>query len=130
SASAFTGTIDISAASSGSNTLTIQNTSIPTFGALNAGSTVDYDASGAQTITAVNYGNLTLSTSGVKTFASGTTGIANAFTISGATANATANSTTINYNGSGAQTMAAIDYFNLTLSNAGTKAFGSGTTGI
>ncbi|NTW34116.1 MAG: hypothetical protein HGB12_16110, partial [Bacteroidetes bacterium] len=65
STSAFTGTIDIPAASSLSNTLTIQNTTIPTFGTLNAGSTVNYNCTTAnQTVTATTYGNLTISCTG------------------------------------------------------------------
>ncbi len=71
-----------------------------------------------------------MSTSGTKTFASGTTGIANTFSISGASADATTNTPTIDYNGGGAQTVGAINYYNLTLSNAGTKTFASGTAGI
>ncbi len=55
---AFTGTIDIAAASSGSNTLVINNTSIPTFGTLNAASTVKYNAANSQTISVATYGNL------------------------------------------------------------------------
>ena len=93
-------------------------------------STVEY-AGASQTVSAESYGHLTLSGSSTKTFAAGTTGIAGTFTISRtATADATTNSTTINYNGSGAQTVGAINYTNLTLSNAGTKTFAAGTSGI
>ncbi len=77
----------------------------------------------------MNYYNLTLSNAQTKTFASGTTGIANTFTISGsASANATTNSATIDYNGSGAQSVVAINYHRLTLSNAGTKTIAASTT--
>ena len=55
---AFSGTIDIVAASSGSNTLVINNTSIPTFGTLHVTSTVNYNASNSQTISVATYGNL------------------------------------------------------------------------
>jgi hypothetical protein len=54
----FTGTIDVPAASSGSNTLVLHNTTVPTLGTLNNASTVKYNASGAQTIQATTYGNL------------------------------------------------------------------------
>ncbi|MDT4967194.1 MAG: hypothetical protein QOJ64_1931, partial [Acidobacteriota bacterium] len=66
---AFSGTIDIPAASAGSNTLTLQNSTIPTFGTLNAASTVNYNRSGAQTVSAATYGNLVISGSGTKTAA-------------------------------------------------------------
>ncbi len=92
--------------------------------------TIDYNGSGAQTVRAIHYTNLTLSNGGTKTFAADTTGIAGSFTISGATADATTNATTINYNGSGAQTVRAINYTNLRFSNANTKTFAAGTTGI
>jgi len=63
---AFTGPIDIAASSSGSNTLTIQNTTIPTFGVLNAGSTVNYNGT-TQTVTSGTYPNLVISAIGTKT---------------------------------------------------------------
>jgi len=92
--------------------------------------TVDYNGTGGQTVLAINYYHLNLSNSGIKTFASGSTGIAGNLTISGATADATTNATTINYNGPGTQTVGAINYTNLTLSNANPKTFSTGTTGI
>ena len=72
---AFTGPIDIAAALSGSNTLTLQNATVPTLGTLNAASTVVYGYQGAsQTVTAATYGNLTLSgLSGTTTFTLGGT---------------------------------------------------------
>ena len=116
---AFNGTIDIAAASSGSNTLTLQNSTIPTFGTLDSGSTVDYDSSGSQTISATNYGNLTSTNTGARTLASsGTIGVkgsfspgSNSYTITGST---------IDYNGSSAQTGPAVVfiYNNLTISNS------------
>jgi autotransporter-associated beta strand protein len=56
-------------------TLTIVNTTIPTFGTLSSGSTVDYaNTTGGQTISAVTYNNLTLSnTSGTQTAANNLT---------------------------------------------------------
>lgn len=63
-ANTIVATIDVSAAA----TLTLSNTSIPTFGTLNTTSTVVYNATSAQTITAVTYGNLTYSGSSTGTF--------------------------------------------------------------
>jgi CSLREA domain-containing protein len=95
---------------------------------LGATSTVDYSGT-AQAVGAQNYGHLTLSTSGAKTFAAGTIGIAGTFTISGtATANMTANSPTVDYNGSGAQTILGQTYYNLSVSNAGTKTLAATAT--
>ena len=54
----FTGTIDVPAASSGSNTFVLNNTTVPTLGILHSGSTVKYNATGSQTIQATTYGNL------------------------------------------------------------------------
>jgi hypothetical protein len=103
----------------------------PTLTAATNGNTVNYNANGAQSVKQTNYYHLQLSTSGTKTFASTTTGIAGNMAIGGtATADATTNSTTIDYNGGGAQNVGAINYYNLTLSNAGLKTFSSGTTGI
>jgi hypothetical protein len=91
---------------------------------------VDFNGSGGQTILSFAYNNISLSTSGTKVFASGSTSIAGTLAINGsATADATTNSSTINYNG-GSQSITAITYGGLTLSNAGTKTFPSGTTHI
>ncbi|HEY6162272.1 MAG TPA: T9SS type A sorting domain-containing protein, partial [Bacteroidia bacterium] len=98
--------------------------------ALSNSSTVNYNGSIAQTVRNINYYNLTLSSSGAKTFANGTSGIFNLFTISGPTVDAITNSSTIDYNGNMAQGIALMNYFNITLSNAGTKTFANGTTGI
>jgi hypothetical protein len=67
----FNATIDIAAASSGSNTLMLQQTdaNTPTLGTLNSGSTVHYNRAGAQTVQQVTYGNLSISNSGSKTAA-------------------------------------------------------------
>jgi len=54
----FTGTIDVPAALSLSNTLVLNNTTVPTLGTLHSGSTVKYNATGSQTIQAATYGNL------------------------------------------------------------------------
>ncbi len=102
----------------------------PTVDATTNNSTIDFNGS-SQTVPAINYYNLTFSGTGTKTFSSGTTGIANLFTIGGlVTTDATTNSSTINYNGGGAQTVRAITYHHLSLTNSGTKTFASGTTQI
>ncbi|MFY7965193.1 MAG: hypothetical protein ACOVO1_09875, partial [Chitinophagaceae bacterium] len=70
----ITGGNGVDVASNG--TLTLQHTTIPTFGTLASGSTVAYAAaSGNQNITQTNYTNLTLSGSGTRTFPAGTVGI-------------------------------------------------------
>ena len=93
-------------------------------------STVDYSGTGAQTLVAQNYGNLTSSSTGARTLASsGTIGVAgtftpgtNAYTITGST---------IDFNGSGAQTIPTFNYNNLTSSSAGARTLAnSGTIGV
>ncbi len=86
------------------------------------GSIIEYNSAGAQTVALFTYHDLILSTGGTKTFAAGTTGIAGALTVSGATADAVANTATIEYNGTSAQTIAAITYYDLTITNGGTKS--------
>jgi hypothetical protein len=82
------------------------------------GSTQIYNG-GLQTIVPTNYGNLTLSNAGTKTLAAGTAGIGGTISLlNGALIDATTNSATINYNGPGAQTIGALNYYNMTLSGA------------
>jgi hypothetical protein len=93
------------------------------------GSTINYNAAGAQTVAAFNYNNLTLSNSGAKTFAAGTSGIAAVLSITGsATANTTTNSSTISYNGSTNQTITALTYYELNVSSTGGTVTGINTT--
>ena len=128
---------DLTSSSSGTRTLsnggTIGVAGVFTAGSNSytiTGSTVDFNGSGGQTIPSFAYNNISLSTSGTKAFSSGSTGIAGTLAINGsAAADATTNSATINYNG-GTQTITGIAYSGLTLSNAGTKTFPSGTTHI
>jgi len=91
------------------------------------GSTIGFNGTGGQTISAFLYNNLTSSNSGARTLASsGTIGIAgvftpgtNAYTITGST---------IDFNGGGSQTISAFNYNNLTSSNSGARTLaGSGT---
>ena len=83
----FTGAIDVPAASSGSNTFVLNNTTVPTLGTLHSGSTVKYNATGSQTIQAATYGNLEtgvesgISNSTKTVAASGTLSIAGNLTI-------------------------------------------------
>ncbi|HKB65147.1 MAG TPA: DUF4214 domain-containing protein [Pyrinomonadaceae bacterium] len=114
-------------------TLRFQSATLPTNYStytLGATSTVEYYGTGAQTITAVNYGHLTSSSTGARTLANaGTIGIAgiftpgtNAYTITGST---------IDFNGSVAQTIPAFNYNNLTSSNTGARTLaGAGTIGV
>src|SRR5439155_367099 len=94
------------------------------------GSTIDFKGSGAQTIPAFNYNNLTSSSSGPRTLAnSGTIGIAGTF--APGTNTFTTTGSTIDFNGSGAQTIPAFNYNNLTSSSSGTRTLASsGTIGI
>jgi hypothetical protein len=115
---ANSGTIGITGTfTSGTNTYTI------------AGSTIDLNGSGAQSIPAINYNNLTLSNAGVKTFDAGTTGIAGTLSITGtAIAKATTNFATVNYNGSANQTITPMTYYGLDISSTGGTV--SGTTPV
>ena len=85
----------------------------------------------SQYVVEESYGNLVLSGSGTKVFSSGTTRIAGSLSVIGnASANALTNNSNIDYNGSGDQEVLAIDYYDLSMSNAGTKYFGAGTVAI
>ncbi len=93
---------------------------------INTGSTIDFNGTGAQTISAFNYNNLTISgartTNSVTLVSGGTIGIAGTF-VSSATFTSGAyiiSNNTINYNGTGAQTVIPFTYPNLTISGART----------
>ncbi|HWP81423.1 MAG TPA: hypothetical protein VNN76_02095 [Bacteroidota bacterium] len=84
------------------------------------GNTIDYNGSGAQTIIAFNYNNLTSSSTGARTLASsGTIGVAGVFTPG--TNSYTITGSTVDYNGTAVQDITAFTYNNLTTSNSGTK---------
>ncbi|MER2997340.1 T9SS type A sorting domain-containing protein [Pontibacter populi] len=99
---------------------------------IEAPTTFEFNGASAQDVAAIDYNNLIFSNAGTKTFASGIIGIAGDLTIAAegtAEADAITNSTTINYNGSAVQAVLPINYYNLTLSESGTKTF-TGTTAI
>ena len=106
-------------------TISIAGTFTPGAGAYTpAGSTVNFNGSGSQTVPAVAYNNLTISgtrlSTPVITLASGIIGIAGnlSYTASGV-GSVTNTSNTIDYNGTGAQTVGAFPYYNsLTISGS------------
>ena len=84
---------------------------------LQATSTVNFAGTGAQTITALNYGNLTSSSTGARTLAAaGTVGVATTFTPG--TNVYTITSSTVNFNGTVAQFIPAFSFTNVQLNNA------------
>jgi hypothetical protein len=94
------------------------------------GNTIDFNGTGAQTIPAFNYNNLTSSSTGARTLASaGTIGIAAAFTPG--TNAYTVTGSTVNFNGTGAQTIPVFNYFNLVSSSTGARTLSSlGVIGV
>lgn len=110
----ITGTPDLN------NQYTISNKTISTLG-------VDYSGAGAQTINALNYGNLTISTNGTRTVtleSTGTIGVTGSFTPTATTTTYVSTGSTVNFNGSGAQTIPSFTFNNITTSNGGTKTTG------
>jgi hypothetical protein len=94
-----------------------------------AGGIVGFTSTGAQTIPAYNYNDLTSSSTGGRTLAaSGTIGVAGTFTPG--TNTYTTTGSTVNYNKAGAQLVVTFNYNDLALSNSGLKTFGTGTSGI
>lgn len=87
------------------------------FATVTLNGTVEFNGTGAQTIPAFNYTNLTSSSTGARTLvSSGTIGIAGSFTLG--TNLYTVTGSLIDYNGTSAQTIASFTYNNLTVSNA------------
>ncbi len=102
-----------------------------------AGSTINFNGTGAQTVPAFNYNNLTISgargANNVTLANGGTVGVAGIFnpiaTFAGG--NYVITNNTVDFNGSGPQTIPAFNYFNLTSSNVGTRTLAnSGIIGI
>lgn len=156
----ITATIDVTAASSGTNTLLIQGSN-PTIGTLASGSTVQFDVSGTQSVPAASYGNLIISnTLGAKTatgnivvnntltinsgvtFNLSTFSLSGTFTTSGTGALQTANTSAsplssgitwlpgVTYNSGSSQTVVAGVYSTLTASNVAKTFSSSGTIAI
>jgi hypothetical protein len=94
------------------------------------GSTVNYNGTGAQTITAFNYNNLSSTLTGARTLPStGIVGVAGVF--SPGTNSYTITGSTVNFNGTIAQTIPAFNFNNLTSSSSGTRTLAStGTIGV
>ncbi|UZJ63898.1 T9SS type A sorting domain-containing protein [Sphingobacterium sp. KU25419] len=94
-----------------------------------SGGTVGFTGSGAQTIPAYNYYNLVSNSTGSRTLSSsGNIGISGSF--APGTNTYVILGSTIDFNSSGAQNIAAFNYNNLILDNAGIKTFNNGTSGI
>ena len=127
-----TGTLDVAGAIAGSagnesGTISISGAGILRAGGvvfnsttgtltLNAASTVEYDAAGAQTVGDFDYGNLVLSNSGVKTIAAGTT-VASSLFIRGTVTTAGSSpgyggAAVLEYNGTAAQTPSTVEFPN------------------
>jgi photosystem II stability/assembly factor-like uncharacterized protein len=121
---ANSGTIGIAA--------TFSNTATFSGGAfVNTSSTINYNGTGAQTIIAFNYNHLTISgartTNNITLASSGTINIAGTFTASATFTDGvyTISGSTVEYSGSSSQTIAAIDYNNLTSSSSGGRTLAS-----
>ncbi len=88
---------------------------------LGATSTVDYRGSGAQTISAQNYGNLTTTVNGTRTITlanTGTIGIAGVFTPAVTNTSYTNTGSTVSFNGTtGGQNIPAFTFNNLVINN-------------
>ncbi len=119
-----------------------------TWGTQTAGSTVNFNGSGSQTIPTLLYRNLSTGTSGTKSL-SGNTTVQGVLTIGASTTldagshtltlsfvgtplvnNGTFNAGTglVNFSGSGNQTVAGVGYNNLTISGSGNKTLGGATS--
>jgi hypothetical protein len=121
-----TGTIDVA----NLGTLTLQNTTNPTLGALATGSTVDYNGTGAQTIVAANYSNLTISGartgSPTITLASGTIDVSGTFAVTTTGVGSYTNtSNTVNFSSASMQTIPALAYRNITNTGNGNRTLAS-----
>jgi hypothetical protein len=95
-----------------------------------SGLTTDYNGAGAQTVSAADYGNLTISTNGTRTVtfvSGGTIRVSGVFSPTATTTSYVVTSNTFEYNGSIDQTIAAFTYNDLIVSNAGNKNILTGT---
>ena len=96
-----------------------------------AGSTIDFNGTGAQTIPAFNYNNLASSSTGARTLSSSEIiGIAGTFD-PGTNSYTSITGSTIDFNGAGNQNIPAFNYNNLTSSSTGSRTLTpSGTIGV
>ncbi|WP_155975681.1 T9SS type A sorting domain-containing protein [Daejeonella oryzae] len=106
------------------------NTIYPAFGTntIAAGTTVNYNSTGPQTIRAVNYANLTNSGNGTRTLApAGTIRVSGSFTPGNGAYTIT--TSTVNFNGTLVQTIPAFTFNNLVIdNNAGISSIGGNVT--
>ncbi len=128
SSAAITGTTDVS----NNANLIIQSSTIPTFGTISTGSTITYDGTLAQTITATTYYNLTISGSrgaNVITLPSRQITVNNTFDPSSYSSSATTpvvvGTDTFNFSSASAQTVPAFYYGRLNL-GTGPRTWASG----
>lgn len=118
--------LDVSTADNNGTLLTQNTSATPISAGLTWGGTVAYNSSAAQTIVTGNYYDLD-GTGGDRTMSpDGTIGIADIFTV-GAGAYTVTNST-VDFNGSGDQTIPAFTFYNLVVSNNGTKYIPAATS--
>ncbi len=117
-------------------TVNISVATAPTWGTLDPASTVNYNGTGAQTISVATYGNLIISGTRAGTptitLASGTINVATSFSVTESGAVAYANTgNTVNFASASSQTIPAINYLNITNTGNGPRVFASsGTIGI
>lgn len=96
------------------------------------GSTIDFNGTGAQTVPAFDYNNITISNNrggATVTMESGTITIEGAMTVTATNASYTVTGNTVEYTGGSAQTIAPFTYEYLTFTNAGLKTV-SGTVNV
>lgn len=117
---------------SGGASTALSSTNTPSV-SLGSSSTVQYNGTGSQTVTArSDYANLTISgarSGGTVTLASGTIGLTGTFTASATSATYVTSGNTFNYKGSG-QSIAAFSYNNLDLTGASGTTFPAGTVSV
>lgn len=115
----FNGTGELNIAASGALTINGTVTHGGSFVAnLNCSSTINYASPVALIIPPFNYGNLTNANGSIRTWtAAATTGICGTLTTGTGSTFTAGSGSTVNYNGTGAQTIAPLNYVNLTISN-------------
>ncbi len=97
-------------------------------GTWDATSTFVISSAASQTIPAFNYGNLT-GTGGARVWSVGTTGIGGTFTPGAAAYTATSGST-VDYTSAGAQSIASVNYYDLSNSGNGARTLLTGTIDV